>query len=163
MLQEEHRVEWTQSSIRQRCTNIRNSGSVLKGWSTYMYMYFWVKKKPMFVNQHKDISRELMFDLMSLKSQNKWTNYHKLLKFSTVFYKNIVCICAKNEHFIEWYGFVGSTHVDFVLCFYFLLFLFTQRMPQYCTSKMTVCREKHSTGSYKIFIRVGADKEWVHE
>lgn len=100
---------------------------------------------------------------MLLKSQNKLTNYHKLLKFSTVFYKNIVCICAKNEHFIEWYGFVGSTHVDFVLCFYFLLVLFTQRMPQYCTSKMTVCREKHSTGSYKIFIRVGADKEWVHE
>lgn len=120
MLQEEHRVEWTQSSIRQRCTNIRNSGSVLKGWSTYMYMYFWVKKKPMFVNQHKDISRELMFDLMLLKSQNKWTNYHKLLKFSTVFYKNIVCICAKKWAFywMIWICWVNS-------CWLCIMFLFS--------------------------------------
>lgn len=48
-----------------------------------------------------------------------------------------------------------------MLTLYMFLFssLLTQRMPQHCTSKMTVCREKHSTGSYKIFIRVGADKE----
>lgn len=161
MLLEEHRVEWTQSFIRQRCTNIRNSGTVLKGWSTYMY--FWVKKKPMFVNQHKDISRELTFDLMSLNSQNKWTNYHKLavIIFYSFLQKYSLYLCKKWAfYWMIWICWVNACW----LCIMFLSSsLLTQRMPQHCTSKMTVCREKHSTGSYKIFIRVGADKEWVHE
>lgn len=72
---------------------------------------------------------------MSQKSQNKLINYHKLLKFFSIYsflQKYILYTCAKKMSIsLIWID--RSTHVDFAFRFYFLPFSFTQRMPQYCT------------------------------
>lgn len=88
----------------------------------YLHVHvFLSEKKPMFVNQHKDISRELMFDLMSLKSQNKWTNYHKLavIIFYSFLQKYSLYLCKKWAfYWMIWICWVNS-------CWLCIMFLFS--------------------------------------